>query len=89
MTQKKFKVTQKTTKDFIKPPIQCRKCKGFVHIEKTCDKEYKSGKCGENHLEYTCRKDKENAKCKMQNVLIVNKITRSIEAVKWTKKPKT
>jgi hypothetical protein len=37
--------------------------KDLVTLKKTCNKEYKCGKCGENHMENTCQKDKENAKC--------------------------
>jgi hypothetical protein len=80
----RFNLSKLYIEDFIKPTIQCRKCKGLGHIEKTCNKEYKCGKCGENHMENTCQRIK-----KMQNVQIENKITRSfIEAVKSTKKQK-
>ena len=49
--------------DFIKPPTQCRKCKGFGHIEKICKLNYRCGKCGDEHAEDDCQVDKTNSKC--------------------------
>ena len=45
------------TDDFKKPPIQCRKCKGFGHIEAKCTYDSKCAKCGINHDETKCSSD--------------------------------
>jgi hypothetical protein len=50
-------------KDFIRPPVQCRKCKGFGHIEKLCKEKYKCAKCGSDHSEENCKEKLENQKC--------------------------
>jgi hypothetical protein len=49
--------------DFIKPPTQCRKCKGFGHIEKLCKSNYRCGKCGDEHKEDDCQVDKAKSRC--------------------------
>ena len=49
--------------DFIRPPLQCRKCKGFSHIEKFCKQKYKCAKCGEDHSIESCKENVENQKC--------------------------
>jgi hypothetical protein len=49
--------------DFIRPPVQCRKCKGFGHIEKFCKQKYKCAKCGSDHSEQNCKEKLENQKC--------------------------
>ena len=49
--------------DFIKPPVQCRNCKGFGHIEKFCKLKYKCAKCGEEHNEESCQKTNDEQKC--------------------------
>jgi hypothetical protein len=49
--------------DFCKQPTQCRKCKGFGHVEIKCVSILKCGKCGQNHENEGCLKTKDELKC--------------------------
>lgn len=49
--------------EFIRPPVQCRQCKRFGHIEKFCKFKYKCAKCGEEHQEDSCQVGQDNQKC--------------------------
>jgi hypothetical protein len=39
--------------DFCKQPTQCRKCKGFGHVEIKCVSTLKCGKCGQNYIVFS------------------------------------
>jgi hypothetical protein len=41
--------------EYSKPPIQCKKCKGFGHIGIKCVSKYKCGFCGDEHDEKDCK----------------------------------
>lgn len=49
--------------EFMMPPIQCRRCKGFEHVEKICKNKFKCGKCSKEHKEEECNSTCKSANC--------------------------